>query len=56
MKKTITLFLAVLMVVSVFWALPAVSAEMKIPDVKGNNQELLDMLNKLDPQQFVSDY
>ena len=56
MKKTITLFLAVLMVVSVFWALPAVLAEMKIPDVKGNNQELLDMLNKLDPQQFVSDY
>ena len=56
MKKTISLVLAVLMLASAFFALPAVSAEMKNPDVKGSNQELLDMLNNLEPQQFVSDY
>lgn len=56
MKRTISLVLAVLMLASVFFALPAVSAEMKNPDVKGSNQELLDMLNNLEPQQFVSDY
>ena len=56
MKKTISLVLAVLMLASAFFALPAVSAEMKNPNVKGSNQELLDMLNKLEPQQFVSDY
>ena len=56
MKKTISLVLAVLMLVSAFFALPAVSAEMKNPNVKGSNQELLDMLNNLEPQQFVSDY
>jgi len=47
MKKTISLVLAVLMLASAFFALPAVSAEMKNPDVKGSNQELLDMLNNL---------
>lgn len=56
MKKTISLVLAVLMLASAFFALPAVSAEMKNPDVKGSNQELLDMLNNLEPQLFVSDY
>ncbi len=56
MKKTISLVLAVLMLASAFFALPAVSAEMKNPNVKGSNQELLDMLNNLEPQQFVSDY
>lgn len=56
MKKTISLVLAVLMLASAFFALPAVSAEMKNPDVKGSNQELLGMLNNLEPQQFVSDY
>ena len=56
MKKTISLVLAVLMLASAFFALPAVSAEMKNTNVKGSNQELLDMLNNLEPQQFVSDY
>lgn len=56
MKRTISLVLAVLMLASVFFALPAVSAEMKNPDVKGSNQELLDMLNNLEPQLFVSDH
>lgn len=56
MKKTISLVLAVLMLASAFFALPAVSAEMENLNVKGSNQELLDMLNNLEPQQFVSDY
>ncbi len=56
MKKTISLVLAVLMLASAFFALPAVSAEMENLNVKGSNQELLDMLNNLDSKQFVSDY
>lgn len=56
MKKTISLILAVLMAVSVLFAMPSASAAMNNQNVKGSNQELLDMLNKLDPQQFVSGY
>lgn len=56
MKKTISLILTVLMLASAFFALPAASADMASDYAKGTNQELLDMLNNLDPQQFVSDY
>lgn len=56
MKKILPVLLTLLITVSAFFALPAVSAEMDNQDVKGSNQELLDLLNKLDPQQFVSDY
>lgn len=55
-KKTMSLILAVLMLASVFFALPAASAEMENLNVKGSNQELLDMLNNLDSKQFVSNY
>lgn len=56
MKKTISLLLAVVMLISVFSIAPTVSADTRNMDadyIKGSNQELLDMLNKLDPQQFA---
>lgn len=53
MKKIIAVILTVLMLASAFAALPSVSADMTSSFAKGTNQELLDMLNKLDPQQFT---
>lgn len=56
MKKTISLILTVLMAASALFAMPSASAAMNNQNVKGSNQELLDMLNKVDSQQFVSGY
>lgn len=58
MKKIISLVLSALLIISAMTVLPAGYAEtreMTSAYAKGSNQELLDMLNKLDPQQF-SDY
>lgn len=53
MKKTVSVLLSLLMLASAFFALPSASADMTADYIKGSNQELLDLLNKLDPAQFA---